>query len=60
MSYQVGELNNIKEDDPWFYLKRDAFKHIFEKIPTLATYGIWDEDGKLLTIVHDREVFNCE
>lgn len=60
MSYQVGELHNIKNEDPVFYLKRDAFKHIFENLYRMGTYGIWDEDGKLVTIVHDREVFNCE
>ena len=60
MSYQIGNLNDPKESDPWFYLKREAFNHIFDNFDVYGTYGIWDEDSKLVTIVHDGEVFNCE
>lgn len=60
MKYQVGNLIDFKEEDPWLEdfqsainLAKNKSLRFFEEF-----FGIWDEDGELYAIVHQGEVYS--
>ncbi|MHC4676536.1 MAG: hypothetical protein ACYTBZ_28960 [Planctomycetota bacterium] len=57
-TYSVGNLEYPRSDDPRFSTQEDAEVHAIE-ISDGGPLGVWrDDDGELISIVYNRQIFS--
>lgn len=62
MTYQVGDIQSIKDEDPMFTSEEAAYKHAFALLEGSdeVFIGIWtgqDEGSELLAIIYCGEAY---
>ena len=57
--FQVGVLGEFNVDDPWFATWEAALTFAYQKTEQYADtpFGIWREEGELVAIVYQGDVF---
>jgi hypothetical protein len=58
MKYIVGKLNNPRPDDEEYELLAEAESQAMHNSIDDNVWGVWDEDGDLLSIAYQRELFS--